>query len=61
MNFPAKLAWLRLPIACCTKAVIPHRKAETAALLRDMRELRGMSVCMQVVYHAVNSPQGLGM
>jgi hypothetical protein len=30
---------------------MPCHEVVTAVLLRDMRELRGMIICMQVVYH----------
>lgn len=36
---------------------MPCREVETAVLLRDMRELRGMIIRMQVVYQEI-SPQG---
>jgi hypothetical protein len=37
------------------EAVIPHREVKTAVLLlQDMRELRGMSIYMQVVYQATS-------
>jgi hypothetical protein len=36
---------------------MPYREVETAVLLRDMRELRGMMIYMQVVYQET-SPQG---
>jgi hypothetical protein len=36
---------------------MPCREVETAVLLRDMRELRGMIIHMQIVYQET-SPQG---
>jgi hypothetical protein len=38
---------------------MPCREVETAVLLQDMRELRGMIIRMQVMYQET-SPQGWG-